>query len=110
MTSLLGGMRNLRAHCAARCRIVPVMFGRARSALNARLCGTWRTFRAANGGNTVVTFALAFIPLVGLTGAAIDYSRANAIKTAMQSAADTTALAVASAAASQTSTALQASA
>ena len=35
------------------------------------VCGN---FASAESGNTVVTFALAFIPLVGLTGAAVDYS------------------------------------
>jgi Flp pilus assembly protein TadG len=76
----------------------------------ARLRDTLRQFGSAQGGNTVVTFALAFIPLVGLTGAAVDYSRANSLQTSMQAAADTTALMVAQDAASQTSTALQTSA
>ena len=78
--------------------------------LVAKLCDTWRQFGGAQGGNTVVTFALAFIPLVGLTGAAVDYSRANSLQTSMQAAADTTALMVAQNAATQTSTALQTSA
>jgi Flp pilus assembly protein TadG len=69
-----------------------------------------RQFGSAQGGNTVVTFALAFIPLVGLTGAAVDYSRANSLQTSMQAAADTTALMVAQDAASQSATALQTSA
>jgi Flp pilus assembly protein TadG len=37
-------------------------------------------------------FALAIVPVVGLTGAAIDYSRANSVRAAMQAAADSTAL------------------
>jgi Flp pilus assembly protein TadG len=37
-------------------------------------------------------FALAIIPVMGLTGAAIDYSRANSVRSAMQAAADSTAL------------------
>jgi Flp pilus assembly protein TadG len=37
-------------------------------------------------------FALAIIPIFGLVGAAIDYSRANSVRTAMQAAADSTAL------------------
>src|SRR4030088_975686 len=78
--------------------------------LIATLYETWRQFGSAQGGNTVVTFALAFIPLVGLTGAAVDYSRANSLQTSMQAAADTTALMVAQGAATQTSTALQTSA
>ena len=56
--------------------------------LRARL----REFQAANGANVTVTFALALVPIVGFTGAAVDYSRANSIKAAMQAAADTTAL------------------
>jgi uncharacterized protein YegL len=36
--------------------------------------------------------ALGIVPLVGCVGAAVDYSRANAVRTAMQSALDSTAL------------------
>jgi Flp pilus assembly protein TadG len=36
--------------------------------------------------------ALAIIPLIGAVGAAVDYSRANLVRTAMQSALDSTAL------------------
>ncbi len=48
--------------------------------------------RAANGANVTITFALATIPMVGFVGAAVDYSRANSVKTAMQAASDATAL------------------
>jgi Flp pilus assembly protein TadG len=48
--------------------------------------------RSANGANVTITFALATIPVVGFVGAAVDYSRANAVKAAMQAAADSTAL------------------
>ena len=37
-------------------------------------------------------FALAIIPIFGLIGAAVDYSRANSVRSAMQAAADATAL------------------
>ena len=37
-------------------------------------------------------FAIALIPMIGLTGAAMDYSRANSDRTAMQAALDATAL------------------
>jgi Flp pilus assembly protein TadG len=37
-------------------------------------------------------FAIALVPLIGLTGAAIDYGRANLDRTAMQAALDATAL------------------
>jgi len=42
--------------------------------------------------NVAPIFALALIPVVSLTGSAVDYSRANGIKAAMQAAADATAL------------------
>jgi len=51
-----------------------------------------RRFRADQRGNMVTMFALASLPLVGAVGAAVDYSRANSIKTAMQAASDSTAL------------------
>jgi len=51
-------------------------------------------FRAAEGGNVVVTFTLALIPIIGFVGAAVDYSHANSIKAAMQVALDATALAM----------------
>ena len=43
-------------------------------------------------GNVTPMFALAVIPIFGLIGAAVDYSRANSVRTAMQAAADATAL------------------
>jgi Flp pilus assembly protein TadG len=39
-------------------------------------------------------FALTFIPLIGLVGAAVDYSRAASVRSSIQSAADATALAL----------------
>ena len=50
-----------------------------------------RFLQDRRGGITPM-FALAIIPVVGLTGAAIDYSRANSVRSAMQAAADSTAL------------------
>lgn len=73
----------------------------------ARLLRNWRRLIADRGGNVTITFGLAFIPLVGLVGAAVDYSRASAIRTAMQSAADAAALAVARNAATQTTEQIQ---
>ena len=52
-------------------------------------------------------FALAVLPIVGLTGAAIDYSRANSIKTSMQAALDSTSLAMAKLAPTLTTAQLQ---
>ncbi len=51
-----------------------------------------RAFSSDKSGNVVITFALALIPLVGFTGAAVDYSRANSAKASMQAALDSTAL------------------
>jgi Flp pilus assembly protein TadG len=45
-------------------------------------------------GGTLPIFGLAIIPIVGLVGGAIDYGRANAARSAMQSALDATALMV----------------
>src|SRR5262245_25335566 len=75
--------------------------------LIAKLRGACRRFAGATDGNTVVVFALAFIPLMGLTGAAVDYGQASRLQTAMQAAADATALMVAQSAAAQTDTAVQ---
>src|SRR5262245_46462742 len=49
-------------------------------------------FRADTNANVAPIFAIAIIPVLGLTGSAVDYSRANSIKLAMQAAADATAL------------------
>ena len=46
-------------------------------------------------GGVAPMFALAIIPVFGLVGAAVDYSRANSIRAGMQSAIDATALAMA---------------
>jgi Flp pilus assembly protein TadG len=53
---------------------------------------SWRRFGAAQGGNILITFTLTLIPIVGLVGAAIDYSRASSARTAMQAANDSMAL------------------
>jgi len=54
-----------------------------------RLAG--RFFRCIDGG-AAPFLALSLIPLVGFTGAAIDYARANATKAALQAALDSTGL------------------
>ncbi|HMN51313.1 MAG TPA: VWA domain-containing protein [Xanthobacteraceae bacterium] len=46
-------------------------------------------------GNTAIVFALSLIPIIGATGAALDYSMANSSRTSMQKALDATALALA---------------
>jgi Flp pilus assembly protein TadG len=61
-----------------------------------------RNLWSAQDGDVAVIFALLLIPLIGLTGGAIDYTRASAAKVAMQAALDATALAVSKEAASLT--------
>src|SRR5262245_46582630 len=55
-------------------------------------CNRWQRFGADASANVVITFALATIPIVGFTGAAVDYSRANSAKASMQAATDAAAL------------------
>ena len=62
------------------------------SKLIERLRARLRELRDANGANVTVTFALATIPMIGFVGAAVDYSHANSVRSAMQSASDATAL------------------
>ncbi len=57
-----------------------------------RLLSRLREFRAAQGGNVMLTFALTTVPIIAFVGAAVDYSRANSAKAAMQAAIDATAL------------------
>ena len=45
-------------------------------------------------GNVAILFALALLPVVGAMGAAVDYSSANAYRTQIQKALDSTALAL----------------
>jgi Flp pilus assembly protein TadG len=47
----------------------------------------------SNDGAIAITFALAFLPIMGLAGAAIDYSKATAVRATIQQAADAAALA-----------------
>jgi len=64
-------------------------------------------FMADRRGGVAPMFALALLPVVGLTGAAIDYSRANSVRVGMQSAIDATALAMAKLAPTLTPSELQ---
>jgi len=52
-------------------------------------------FLADQHGGVAPIFALALIPMIGLAGAAIDYSRANVARTALQATLDATTLMVA---------------
>jgi Flp pilus assembly protein TadG len=79
-------------------------------ALSTFLTRAWRfvaerSFWPAQGGNIGVIFALALIPVLMLVGAAIDYSRASAIRTQLQAAMDAAVLAGAAQSVGQTATA-----
>jgi Flp pilus assembly protein TadG len=50
------------------------------------------SFAGAKKGNVAVIFAITLVPVLGLIGAAIDYSRANSARSSMQAALDSTAL------------------
>jgi Flp pilus assembly protein TadG len=66
-----------------------------------------RSFLKDRRGGVAPMFALAVIPVVGLIGMAVDYSRANATKTSIQAALDATALAMAKSAPTLTQEQLQ---
>ncbi len=72
--------------------------------LIAKLRNNVRKFSAAQGGNITIIFALTTIPVIGFVGAAVDYSRANSAKAAMQAAVDATALMLSKDAATLTAT------
>lgn len=70
----------------------------------------WRdaeAMRVDRSGNVAIIFGIAAIPVFGLVGAAVDYSRANSARTAMQVALDVAALTVAKEAANLTSNQVQ---
>ncbi|WFU20010.1 VWA domain-containing protein [Bradyrhizobium sp. CB3481] len=60
------------------------VFGRIRAA--------GRRFAGANEGNIAILFGIAVIPIISFVGAAVDYTRANNARSAMQAALDSTAL------------------
>jgi Flp pilus assembly protein TadG len=82
----------------------------AMKALAAWLRDRARRFIGARDGNIAVIFALASLPIVGLIGASVDYSRANAVKADLQSALDATALMVSKSATTESADQLQKSA
>jgi Flp pilus assembly protein TadG len=55
----------------------------------------FQRFCSDERGNFAILFGLALLPAVGMVGAAVDYSRANAVRAALQAAADAAALTVA---------------
>ncbi len=58
-------------------------------------------------GGVAPMFAIAVIPVLGLVGAAVDYSRANSVRAGLQSALDATSLAMAKLAPTLTQSELQ---
>lgn len=52
----------------------------------------WSRFLADRRAGVAPMFALAIVPIIGLVGAAVDYSRGNAARTAMMASLDATAL------------------
>jgi Flp pilus assembly protein TadG len=57
-----------------------------------RLRNSLTAFRSAKGGNVAIIFGFCMIPMIGLVGAGVDYSRAARIQTILQAAADAAAL------------------
>ncbi|WP_342728625.1 TadE/TadG family type IV pilus assembly protein [Bradyrhizobium sp. B097] len=62
------------------------------SAISNRVRAALRRFSRATDGNVAVIFTFAMLPILAFVGAAVDYTRANNARTAMQSALDSTAL------------------
>ncbi|WP_168197708.1 TadE/TadG family type IV pilus assembly protein [Pseudolabrys sp. FHR47] len=69
-----------------------------------------RRIGSDRGGNVAITFALAAIPLVGATGIAIDFSRANWAQGQLQAALDSTTLLLSREAAGESTAVLNANA
>jgi Flp pilus assembly protein TadG len=67
----------------------------------------WLRLMRARRGNVAITFAFTLIPLLALVGAAVDFSRANSVRTSLQLAVDSTALMLSKKAASATSDEMQ---
>lgn len=64
------------------------------SSISDRVRSSAKRFRRAEDGNIAVMFALAIMPILAFIGAAVDYSRVNSARTAMQAAIDSAALMV----------------
>jgi Flp pilus assembly protein TadG len=72
-----------------------------------RLYEHFQRLLTADSASVISTFALALLPITGFVGAAVDYSRANSARTAMQAAVDATALMLSKTASSLSETQLQ---
>jgi Flp pilus assembly protein TadG len=75
-----------------------------------KFCRVLSAFKADRRANVAITFAFASLPILGFVAAAVDYSRANSVKAAMQTALDSTALMLAKEAATDTEDQLKANA
>ena len=64
-------------------------------------------FKADQRGNIALTFVFLALPIIAFVGAAVDYSRANSVKAAMQTALDATALMLSKEASTDTETQLK---
>lgn len=62
------------------------------TSIASKVRGAASRFAGANQGNIAVIFAIALVPIISFIGAAIDYTRANAARSSMQAALDSTAL------------------
>jgi Flp pilus assembly protein TadG len=62
------------------------------ASVSRKLLATAGRFIGAGEGNIAVIFALSAVPIISFVGAAIDYTRANAARSSMQAALDSTAL------------------
>ncbi len=48
----------------------------------------WNRFAADRKGTTALMFGLSVLPIMGLVGAAVDYTRASAVRSALLVATD----------------------
>ena len=64
----------------------------AKGSLFSRFRDSLRAFESDESGNIAIIFVAAMIPVIGFTGVAVDYSRANSAKASMQAATDAAAL------------------
>jgi Mg-chelatase subunit ChlD len=76
----------------------------------ASLSRLFAAFRSNKTGNVIPMFTLALIPIMAAVGATVDYSRANSLKAAIQTAVDATGLFLSTNAALQSQAQLQQSA
>src|SRR5467141_2864242 len=62
------------------------------ASITSRVRAAAHRFIGAKDGNIAVLLAIAAVPIISFVGAAIDYTRANAARSSMQAALDSTAL------------------